>query len=244
MSISIQELTNKIKTKYEKLDSNLGWSMLYTPETTLFNPVYPIAFLGLNPGGGNEESFSSGEHDCFDSPDGNDYLIGNWGNGEGESPLQKQVQYLYKELHSKWGITGDFEDLMHHSLAANFVPFRSQSWSNLDNKQELIKFSRSVWKDCLESTPRAVYFTMAQQTYDQIISILLELGYTKSEPDFSDLVGWGKVKYQTCRLEYKGKETVIIRFPHLSRYKIFNRPKSSDAINNALQIAVNTLNKW
>ncbi|MFT5709206.1 MAG: hypothetical protein ACI9ES_003514 [Oceanospirillaceae bacterium] len=76
-----------------------------------------------------------------------------------------------------------------------------------------------------------------------MVSILVELGYTKSESE-SDLVGWGKVRYQVCRLKFQGKETVVIRYPHLSRFKIFGRHESQEAINITMKVAVDALKKW
>lgn len=50
-TIDKQEVSNAINQKSEQLGYELGSALSYNSFATLISPEYPIAFVGLNPGG-------------------------------------------------------------------------------------------------------------------------------------------------------------------------------------------------
>ena len=65
--------------------------------------------------------------------------------------------------------------------------------------------------------------------------------YEKNEQK-SHLVGWGEISAEVIHYESAGRKFGLVRFPHLSRYKIFNRKESEteiDTIMKKLRIYLN-----
>jgi len=225
------EIYNTINHACNELTHKLGWSLLYGPYKNMWHPNYPVAFFGLNPGGSDfgEPSISN--------EDGSSYLVEDWGHGEGKSPLQLQVQALYKAIAEVAYPTITHEDLLTESLATNFVPFRSGDWASLDKKTESLEFSRELWRDRVHSVPTSLYLTMAGVTFNEIHNLLIGDGYSLNPDSITELVGWGNVTYQINKYEKNGCKTALIRVPHMSRYTIFSREQCLPAINHIKSIA-------
>ncbi|TLS77580.1 hypothetical protein FE236_02950 [Mariprofundus erugo] len=224
------EIKELVDREYQKLECNLGWSMLYCPFENMWSPRYPIAFFGLNPAG-NEYFEPSISYEK-----GSAYLCDEWGYKAGEAPLQKQVVELFKSIASSLHSPVPYADLLKGSFAANFVPFRSKDWGCFERKIEALEFSRALWRERVNVVPTNLYITMAKISFSEIASLLIAVGYHELE-NTTDKVGWGNVTYQMNAYEREGHKSLLIRLPHLSRYKIFGREESQMAINHISSVA-------
>ena len=102
------------------------------------------------------------------------------------------------------------------TLSMNLVPFRSAAWSNMPRswKLEAMRFAREdLWPLLLKQrTPKlAICFGAASA---KVLREVLSHSQCQHFP-----VGWGRVRADVS----ESGGTVVIRLPHLSRYRIFKR---------------------
>jgi hypothetical protein len=199
-----------IEAEYKRRGYRLGWRFMMSPERML--QTASIAVVGLNPGGRGVHGPS------WSQERGNAYLIEDWaGHPPGYAPLQVQVQKMCALAGSDIQTT----------FAAQFVPFRSPRWADLPNKNEAVKFGRSLWSWALERSPAVT---------------LLCLGKYGAAPHLAELIsasmvarlsaGWGD---QTIDVYRDGKGRRIIALPHLSTFRLFGRSASENAFLKALK---------
>lgn len=226
-----KSISDAINLMSDKLGYTLGSALSYNSFDSLMSPKYPIAFIGLNPGGKDyvKPTIESENGKC-------DYYYENWTvKGEGKktppdekdlAPLQQQIIKLYKRLADI--LCCDYKYLMDNSIMANLVPFRSPNWNSLSNKNESLTFSRELWSSIIASSKVSLVICMSSISFFQIGEILNGKGYncldTESE---TKRIGWGSVTYQIKKYMKNDSEILVIRLPHLSRYKIFNSEKCS-----------------
>lgn len=118
---------------------------------------------------------------------------------------------------------------MDQSLAANFVPFRSQKWTTLANKKESLIFADMLWSDIIDFiTPRAIV-SIAEIPFNHLLTVLQNKGF-KIVAKTKACIGWGNVTYSLMRLTFNNASIVVVRLPHLSTYKIFNRKQCEEPI--------------
>ena len=101
--IDKQAVSNAINQKSERLGYKLGSALSYNSFSSLISPEYPIAFVGLNPGGNeyDKPTVESENGKCA-------YYYENWtAKGENKktppdeeelAPLQQQIIKLYTRL--------------------------------------------------------------------------------------------------------------------------------------------------
>ena len=106
-------------------EARWGWSFMYTRQTALTHAK--VTLIGLNPGGDQEDK-------SWEPTEINAYIDQRWGKNKGLSPLQEQVGLLFDAL----GVQPN------EVFAANFIPFRSPSWSQLPDKEGALAFGRSL----------------------------------------------------------------------------------------------------
>ncbi len=206
-------LTAKIRCTYRDLEHQLGWRFLYSSRDTL-KPATRIVFIGLNPGGNKlEKTRASCEK-------GNAYHFETW-KPPGHNSLQEQVCLLYegiaKAIRSKSPI-----NLMDESLAANFIPFRSGSFSKLESKRRCGELSREIWTSILEHVQPKLVITMGREVTHEIAA-LIGKDATVTAP-IKGKTGWGEITYDLRWATCGKRRTLIIGLPHLSRFRIFGRP--------------------
>lgn len=74
-----------------------------------------------------------------------------------KSPLKEQVPLLFRKLQQLTRFASSSNELMERSLIGHFVPFRSPSLKELPNREESIRFGRSLWSRILgKSRPRMI----------------------------------------------------------------------------------------
>lgn len=223
----LDQLKDKIDAQYAIWDSKckLGWSFLYTgPET--YSPEQKFIFVGLNPGGGKkDEKHKNGGYECGISCEENSsaYLDQKWGYEEGEAPFQIQMQKFFKELCHELS-EADCEGFMRNTMCANYIPFRSKNWKQLEQKPEILKFAAEMWAEILDYIQPSAILTIDNQTYNAFKKILNDSAWQRLE-DESDYgkIGWGNNNFYYDTYEMQGRRIVLAKFPHLSSRKIFSR---------------------
>lgn len=212
-------LCGRIRAAYGELGHSMSWSFPYTPQSTLHSSQ-KLFFIGLNPAGKEGEHYLE-ERSC---EEGNDYLLGDWDRKKwerGNSPLQLQVQELFKRIAASMGESVNYRAIMNESLAANYVPFRSSKWDSLGNKESTLVFVRELWSDILSFVQPSVIVCIASVAYQDLRSILEKEGFIGSEE--REDIGWGKATYCLTELHKRKRTIILIRLPHLSKYKVFSR---------------------
>lgn len=197
-----EELRRAIEDAYLKFGFRSAWSFLYSSLSTLDKS--DTVFLGLNPGGSGETfqpEFSSETCSAYEE---------EWQHsvGKGSSPLQLQVKALFCLLQR-----GPNE-----VLSGNFVPFRSRDWNTMQASPamyaEVLAFARQLWAPILLQRPfRIVVMGRACETQ---VCEMMDAEFVEALP-----TGWGKI---TARF-YAYPRGEICALPHLSRYRIFDRPE-------------------
>lgn len=201
-----QEIITRISTEYSAGGYGLGWRLLMGPAQTLQSAR--IAFLGLNPGGSNVDT----AHGEFSVEAGSAYVVESWGDHPpGESPLQQQARALFAML------SVEPVDV----LAGNLIPFRSQSFRTLPNRNRAMAFGKSLWREILNSIEPEIVITMSADV-TKVVANLLDAESPHRIP-----VGWGSVTGMRSNFEMG----TLIGLPHLSRYRIFGRDKSAAALD-------------
>lgn len=209
-----QRWENAIQSAYEARmrrypgDAPLGWRLLYSPCRVLNGAK--VAFIGLNPGG----SLVNPAHGIFSCEGGSAYRkeIEDWGK---DSALQDQVLAVFRRLRVVP------EDV----LAGNLVPFRSPGEDSLRDAESAISFGTRLWSEILAQARPSVVVTMGKKA-NQAVSGLLGVRNRENHP-----VEWKP--NIASRGTFPGG--TWIGLPHLSRFKIMNRPISQPALDRVFR---------
>ena len=234
-TIDKQAVSNAINQMSDQLGYELGSALSYNSFATLLSPEYPIAFIGLNPGGNkyDKPTIESENGKCA-------YYYENWTvKGENKktppdekelAPLQQQIIKLYTRLAEIFHC--DYKALMDKSIMANLVPFRSPSWNDLPHRNVALEFSNQLWSDIFKQTRVKVIICMSVEVFYELDKILRGLGNASiPEESKSESTGWGRTKYQIEKYMADDESILLIRIPHLSRYKLFNSEGCTAAID-------------
>ncbi len=206
------DLKARIEIAYRSSSSNLGWRFLYSPAKVLDGAR--VAFIGLNPGGRSD----SDEHPRFCTYSGSAYQNESWsGHPQGQSPLQQQVLLLFSLLRVR----------AEHVLAGNLVPFRSPNWRSLPGHSTALRFGIDLWSDVLERASPSIIVTMGAIPNRAVCEILKP---TRME---QAALSWGKASVYYGRAGSRH----FVGLPHLSRFRVFGRQESTNALNLAFQVA-------
>ncbi|GAA4019178.1 hypothetical protein GCM10022280_18640 [Sphingomonas swuensis] len=222
MSAADEFTKDDIDRAYQKLGHRWGWSFMATPEERL--RTARVAIVGLNPGGGGE-----GDNSAFGllwNSDGvNAYYDEKWGaDGRSDNPLQKQV----KEWHRLLQLNPQ------DPLCAQFVPFRSPTFSKLANSEESVEFARDLWRWVLSVSPATLFVTMGKLPA-RYLAQTMSARYISRLP-----TGWGRQMIDVYDSP-DGKR--IIAMPHPSRYRIFARGGGvSDTAEGSFMAAADSSN--
>jgi hypothetical protein len=223
----LQQLPGRIQEAYDRLDHRLGWRFLATPADTLA-PETELAFVGLNPAG------STYEPPLFSTEQGNAYRVERWGADGRPTALQVQVCRMYGEIAKGAPGSPSPSHLMDATLAAHFCPFRSPGWASLHSRQESIEFSAALWRDILDVANPRVLICLGDAGI-HLARVLEDKGaHLRIEPEVI-WTGWGAI---TCALAHYASprgSTLLVRLPHLSRFKIFGRPQSRHAVRQVVE---------
>lgn len=227
------EKCKEIKAKHDELEHKLGSTFLMSPKETL-SPKTDIAFITLNPGGGEKE-----EH-VPSCDKGTAYHTETWiKKGPGESPLQQQIQKLFSGLHDrieKQPEEKSYKDLLNNTLCSQYIPFRSQRESTLEQMEESEEFSNALWKDifshCIK--PKLV-ITLSKRTFLAISKIMQEEYSLLNEFEINTKWRNALTRFNVFK-DSEGNICTLAGLPHLSSYKIFSatRLETKDATEKIL----------
>jgi hypothetical protein len=198
-------LKDCIERERKALDTGQGIKFLYSDVRSLSNPFWTI---GLNPGGGHIEEDQwcreDGKHDYRDGYKNRDVVELR---GEGGLKLREQLNAMVQWLGIDWAQT----------LSFNLVPFRSQEWRKIprDQRRRAIRFaSEKLWPLLRKHRTPSLIVSFARPSADVFRELFSHISPPRAFP-----VGWGKI---TADLS-ESAELAIVRLPHLSRYRIFDR---------------------
>lgn len=214
-----------IQKAYSELGHQMGYRFLLSSKNTFTSD---ILFLNLNPGG----STIPPEHPADSCENGPAHLTESWGNGlaVGMSPLQIQVQKLFKELSER--IPGN-RDLIHESLMAYFIPFRSPRFNDLHEKDKTINFAVNLWSGILAEMNPKLIICLGDDVFKNVKKL-----FPSVSRQFSTKTGWGEI---TADVYKNGNNCRILRLPHLSTFKIFSRKECEPYIDKLLTEATKDL---
>ena len=222
----LEEILGKIEAHAKAYTYTSSWSFLFTGKHT-FCKNQKLIFVGLNPGGRADKCnylpvrYNENGH--------NDYLeADDWGKGIGKTPLQRQVISLFEGIARQLGVT--HESLMHETMAANFIPFRSQDWDKVENGPQCMLFAKELWRDIIDYTNPAVIISMNRLAHESF------LGLVEAKDTLNFETKWGSTTASFAEYTKRdGKKGLLVRVPHLSRYRIFKREKSQNCTDQIVQ---------
>lgn len=198
-----------IEREHNRLGYNIGWRFITCPEGIFWNAS--VILVGLNPGGRKHHGPD------WSSEDGNAHWVESWGGmPAGTDPLQQQVQRMVDML----GLTRE------EIGSAQFVPFRSNSWSELAHRDEAVAFSRRLWSWALERTKATTFICLGKAVTGIEIARLLQACHVHSFD-----VGWGT---QTAERYEAQDGRAVVALPHLGRFRLFGRRESQAGLRAAL----------
>lgn len=202
-------LLESLKESVEKVRSSFapdqGVKLLYSDVASLSAPFWTV---GLNPGGKHTEADQwcreNGAHDYRDG-----YLRPATAKlRPGGIALRKQLDAMVNWLGIDWT----------EILSLNLVPFRSASWARMppDWRRRALRFAtESFWPLLLEHRQPSLIVCFGHEAAS--VLRFRELLHHGQPEAFS--VGWGNV---TADVTASASST-ILRLPHLSTFRIFNR---------------------
>jgi hypothetical protein len=214
------DLLSALKARVEHVraesgfDPGQGVKMLYSDTASLSARYWTV---GLNPGGGHYED------DQWQREDGaHDYRDGYLRPGvakvrRGGLALRKQLSAMVAWLKIDWTET----------LSLNLVPFRSKSWANMPPRwrERALSFaSDQFWPLLLEHRRPRLIVCFGHEAAE-ILRALLKHGEPR---EYS--VGWGVVTADVTA----ANGGCILRVPHLSTFRIFDRKDGRGAAELAV----------
>ncbi|MFM5535551.1 hypothetical protein ACET64_17915 [Aeromonas veronii] len=212
-----------IQNKYDNLKNDMGWDLLFCRYENMLSPQYPVAFFGINPGGGPcDTNAISVESECA-------YYNERWkGCKKGNAPLQQQMKHLYTMIGDELGVS--YTQLMDGSLMTNYIPARSRNWHSLKGKGEWLEHARQIWDERIKQVHCKLYIAISKIVFDELDGHLTKHGFQMVDK-INEQIGWGRVRYQIQRYERGDQVSLLVRLPHLSTYKIFSRAACQPAID-------------
>ena len=209
----------EISEEYVRLGHRLGWRFVTGPKAN-FSVNTEIAFISLNPGGDSDLP----DHPKESSERGSAYLVEQWkGFPAGTEALQVQFKKLMEAVHKKLNVSGDCDSFINSKvLTAHFIPFRSKDLVSLHRSTESFQFGRKLWARIFQSLLPSIIITLNPETFDHIAALLINSG-AKLLEHRQFQTGWGNYRAEGRKFKTATKVVTVIRFPHLSRYKLFSR---------------------
>jgi len=133
----------------------------------------------------------------------------------------------------------DYETLMNASLAANYVPFRTENESKI--KKEDV-FAQELWGKIFDFIQPRVVICISVLSFNGIKNVLKSKNYSETLPEKEEPIGWGKVTYSIMEFEKEGRNITLVRLPHLSRYRVFSENRNEECKEKIKQVTYKIAN--
>jgi hypothetical protein len=88
-----------------------------------------------------------------------------------------------------------------------------------------MNFARSLWTDILALIQPRLIITMDRDSFANVLSIIEQRDRVKPV-QYRSATGWGNISAELAFFESEDGRLSVLRFPHLSRFKIFGRQQS------------------
>lgn len=177
----------------------------------------PVIIVGLNPGG---TLLNDPILDAHWAPaTGSTWVDFAWGGHlPGETSLQRQVRRMAELLQVD----------LRETFSAQFIPFRSPRWEELDRKEEALLFGRKLWQWVLSESPAHLIVCIGKRVSAPELATIWHAQLERQVP-----AEWGKVTIDV----YRNRETdkMVVGLPHLSTFRMFGRPASERAFLEAIR---------
>jgi len=219
--MKIEKICQSIDKKHQELGHTLGWRFINSSSDTI-KENSGICLITLNPSGNTFEKSI-----CVLKNKKNAYLDESWGNKDvGKDKLQIQIQHLFNEIHTRTNTYENNEILIRNSFMAHFVPFRSNTFDELHNKNLSVEFSKQIWRQILnsENFKFSIIICIAKEHFEFVNEILLEKYELNITKELN--TGWGAYKAIINQYSIENRKLKIIYLQHLSRFSIFNRKEN------------------
>ena len=117
---------------------------------------------------------------------------------------------------------------MDETLAANFCPFRSQTWPP-PKRSESVAFSITLWRKMLSVVSPSVIVCLGAEPRRYVPETLAWLGAHLVGEVTVAPVSWEPQTYTVADYHSERGTTRVVGIPHLSRFRIFGRKESRTA---------------
>jgi hypothetical protein len=207
LDTALEHWRSLIEAEYRRLGHTLGWRLLTCPKENI--TAAAVALITINPGG---ENFLPA---MLSVEAGSAYVVETW--PARQQPLQWQVRRMYQMMNVR-------PDKV---LSGYLVPFRSPSWNDLPKRAEGTRFGISLWRAIFGLAHFETIIAFGKDTAPYMVNLLSAALATSIRADWAD---------QTIDVYRFGASRRLIVLPHLSRYRLFNRPGSEAAFRTALAV--------
>jgi hypothetical protein len=195
----------EIEKAYRRLGYSLGWRFITCPQGNA--ATSKLLLVTLNPAGRAVHGPS------WSQESGSAYRVESWGgNAPGEAPLQRQILQMFQFLNLR-----DSE-----VFSANYVPFRSRSWAELDRKPEAEALALRIWQSFKSRVQFDRIVCVGKERPAKPIAALFDAKFERTIR-----LGWGHVAADRYLLS-DGRS--LIALPHLSRFAVFGRSQSNEPL--------------
>ncbi|MFG6585384.1 hypothetical protein [Sulfitobacter sp. 1A12779] len=188
-----------------------GYKLLYSPWRTLGDS--DLTFLSLNPGRAPNDA----ELRVVSDERGNSYQVER---ATTQSPITDQFLKMCEFLQ--------VDPL--RVLTGVVAPFRSTSWDGLSRAQRsaALDVGKAFWTEALEMPnrrgPIVVCSNQAARTTVEILNAQHEVSFP---------AGWGNIRVH----RFKGENgQIVVHLPHLSRFRLFGRAPSEEALRQVFNL--------
>jgi hypothetical protein len=222
-----------IAAAYGVLGHQLGWRFLNVSRTAL-GRSNGIVFLTINPGGNSIPP----DHPWESCDTGSSYLVERWDNyAVGGSPLQIQVQALFRALATGTHFSGGGNQLLEQSLISQFIPFRSPDYASLPRKRESLEFAHSLWAKILPSVSPKLVICLGRDVQHELRRLIPSALGGRIVRTMSYPTGWGAYTADIDYFDRSGGPVRLLYLPHLSRYALFTRRQCAEHLSSIIHAA-------
>lgn len=213
-----------VERAYARLGHSLGFNPPIVSSVRAFEAAPRLLLLGLNPAGSRDYPEHRGRF-RFEEQDA--YLGTSWDDhAPGQAPLQRQIGRLLGHVQRRLGESGPLDLFaLNRVVSASLVPFRSPGEAALHRRSESLEFGRQLWREIFSRWRPKYAVCFGTTPFRELVPLLGQV----TEAREYDPCWQGSISVRVLE-----DGTRVAGFPHLSRFQVFGRPQSAEAIERAL----------